>query len=120
MFGENEIFELNQDCVNSDHDGEKVILDISSGTYYKANATASEILKILESPKSFNDIKNIISQRYPSKDNSIASDLKNFLKQVLNQNYLSKEYLLSIKDKLLIHIIVIKLFFSLNFQVLIK
>ena len=79
MFGENEIFELNQDCVNSDHDGEKVILDISSGTYYKANATASEILKILESPKSFNDIKNIISQRYPSKDNSIASDLKNFL-----------------------------------------
>ena len=24
MFGENDIFELNQDCVNSDHDGERL------------------------------------------------------------------------------------------------
>ena len=35
MFGENEKFELNQECVNSDHDGEKVILDISSARITK-------------------------------------------------------------------------------------
>ena len=38
---DNNFLHTNEDFVSSDHDGEKIILDIASGTYYKTNKIAS-------------------------------------------------------------------------------
>jgi len=80
---DNNFLHTNEDFVSSDHDGEKIILDIASGTYYKTNKIASDILKFLEKPTNFKNLLNEIYAKYDAPKTIIENELKDFIHKAI-------------------------------------
>tara|TARA_Y100000816_G_C25823079_1_gene430644 strand:- start:329 stop:652 length:324 start_codon:yes stop_codon:yes gene_type:complete len=80
---DNNFLHTNEDFVSSDHDGEKIILDITSGTYYKTNKIASEILKFLKKPANFKNLLNEIYAKYDAPKAIIEKELKDFIQEAI-------------------------------------
>ncbi len=69
MSSPNRHVDLNSNTVSADLDGERVLLDISSGKYYGLNSLGSEIYELIddhEDPVSIRQIVSSIQDRYPS------------------------------------------------------
>ena len=61
-------------------DGETIIIDLQSGTYFSLNQTASTIWELLKGNASVDDIARHLSQAYLEKEDVIQEFVGDFLK----------------------------------------
>lgn len=69
-------------------DGERIILDMESGTYYSLDGIGDEIWRQLDEPTPVEDIYSAISEEYDIERSECRSDIISFVQQLWEANLL--------------------------------
>jgi hypothetical protein len=73
------MFRLSQDVVFRDLEGEAVILDLGSGTYFGLNAVGTRVWQLVEAGQGEADIVNTLAAEYAADRATIARDVARLL-----------------------------------------
>jgi len=76
------MFRLSPDVVFRDLEGEAVILDLGSGTYFGLNAVGTRVWQLVEAGHSEADIVNILAAEYAADRATIAGDVARLLDEL--------------------------------------
>jgi hypothetical protein len=76
---EDTIVGRNKDVVHSDLEGEKVLLSVQAGKYFRMNRTASRVWDLLEEPRSVSDICDALVREYAVSYSSCLTDVSESL-----------------------------------------
>jgi hypothetical protein len=74
------------DVVFRDLDGEAVILDIASGTYFGLNAVGTRVWRMIEGGRNAAEVVDAIAAEYDADRATIASDVKRLLDELSARN----------------------------------
>jgi hypothetical protein len=67
------------DAIAKELDGELVLLDLQSGTYFGLNEVGSRIWELMESPVSVADINTKLLEEFEVSDEVLSADVDAFL-----------------------------------------
>lgn len=67
------------DAIAKELDGELVLLDLQSGTYFGLNEVGSRIWELMESPVSVADINTKLLEEFEVSDEILSADVDAFL-----------------------------------------
>ena len=81
MINKDTYISIEKNIVSSDHEGEKVILNINEGRYLKLNNIASKIFEICKDGISFGELVKKLSVEFNGESIVIENDCKNFFKK---------------------------------------
>jgi hypothetical protein len=79
------MFKLSPDVVFRDLDGEAVILDLDSGTYFGLNAVGTRVWKLLEAGMGVDLIVDALAAEYEADRAAIAADVARLLADLLGR-----------------------------------
>lgn len=86
-----EKYKYNPDCISSDHDIEKIILNIQNDRYWKVNEFGSFILGRLKNPQNTKQIIEAIKLEYSVDDEKqITEDIERFLSKAIDNGIIIK------------------------------
>lgn len=78
----NEVWKLSPDVVFRDLDGEAVILDLASGTYFGLNEVGTRVWRLLEEGRDATQIVEIVGSEYQADRATIARDVDRLLDEL--------------------------------------
>ena len=79
-----------EDRLSAAHlDGEAIVLDTSSGTYFGVNQLGARILTLIESPVSLSRIVETLSREYDVEASRIEEDVVAFLTELREKELVS-------------------------------
>lgn len=76
------MFKLSPDVVFRDLDGEAVILDLGSGTYFGLNAVGTRVWQLLEAGRDESRIVDTLAAEYEAERSVIAADVARLLEEL--------------------------------------
>ncbi|MBR0377619.1 MAG: lasso peptide biosynthesis PqqD family chaperone [Lachnospiraceae bacterium] len=79
------------DIIAADMDGEVVMMDIVSGKYYNLGRTGGAIWNLLESPKTLDELVDILTAKYDVDRATCKAQVEAFLKTGLEHGLFSME-----------------------------
>lgn len=72
---------INKECISSDHEGQKIILNIDTGRYLEINETGSAILNSIGEGIYIDDLIELLSKKYSISKSEIKQDILEFIKE---------------------------------------
>ena len=66
-------------------DGEAIIIDFGSGSYFSVSRTAAEVLDMIAAGQAVGDIVTFLETEYPSAANQIADDVRHLIDLLLEE-----------------------------------
>ena len=72
---------ISSNCAFSDHDGEKVVLNIETGKYFKLNFIGSKVFNLMVDKRNIESIVDIIAKDYDCSSDTIKQDIQAFINQ---------------------------------------
>ncbi len=85
-FAPDTIISSTQNQISSDLAGEAVILNLSSGVYYGLNEVGARVWEIIQQPRRFGEILEILLEEYDVQPEACSEDLKDILKELMATN----------------------------------
>lgn len=77
---------ITPNCVFSDHDGEKVILNFETGKYFKLNSMGSKVFNLVSENRSIKSILKITTEEFEDDPKIIKKDLLSFIDKCIDLN----------------------------------
>ena len=81
----NSIVVVTKDQVSADLSGEAAILNLKSGVYFGLNAVGASIWKLIQEPRSVNEINDALVQEYDVDPDQCEKDLLALLGELLSK-----------------------------------
>jgi len=81
----NSIVVATKDQVSADLSGEAAILNLKSGVYFGLNAVGASIWKLIQEPRSVNEINDALVQEYDVDPDQCEKDLLALLEELLSK-----------------------------------
>jgi hypothetical protein len=81
----NSIVVVTKDQVSADLSGEAAILNLKSGIYYGLDAVGARIWKLIQEPRSVNEINDALVQEYDVDPDRCEKDLLALLEELLSK-----------------------------------
>ena len=78
----NEVWKLSPDVVFRDLDGEAVILDLASGTYFGLNEVGTRVWRLIEEGRDAPQLVAILASEYQADRATIAQDVDRLLDEL--------------------------------------
>lgn len=75
-----------EEHISSPLAGEEVILDLVSGTYYGLNDVATDVWRLLASPRRIEEICDVLVQSYDVERARLETDVLSLLRDLLNHD----------------------------------
>ena len=75
---------LNKECLSSDHEGQKILLNIDTGRYLEINNTGAAILDCIDDGIDTNELIDLISKKYSIEAHEIENDIHEFIEKAAN------------------------------------
>ncbi|MGB3787636.1 MAG: PqqD family peptide modification chaperone [Phormidesmis sp.] len=72
-----------QNQISSELAGEAVILNLSSGVYYGLNAVGARVWEIIQQPKRFGEVLEILLEEYDVQPEACGEDLEKILRELM-------------------------------------
>ena len=72
---------IKTNCVFSDHEGEKVILNVETGKYFKLNSIGSRVFNLMAQNKNIESIIKLIKKDFDLNTDAIEEDVLAFINQ---------------------------------------
>lgn len=82
---------LNQELLQSEIDGETIMMSIDNGKYYGLNTVASRIWELLKSEPLFSEILDTLTAEYNVEREKCASDTQEFLNHLIENKLIKIE-----------------------------
>lgn len=79
------------DVLASDVDGELVMMDVKSGSYFNLDRVGTDIWNRLEAPLSLGELCAALEQSYEAETETIARDTRAFVETMLENGLLRAE-----------------------------
>ena len=76
---------VTKDQVSADLSGEAAILNLKSGIYFGLNTVGASIWKLIQEPRSVNEINDALVQEYAVDPNQCEKDLLALLEELLSK-----------------------------------
>lgn len=92
MVSELSIIEAVKDHISSDLGGEAVILNLQSGVYFGLNQVGAEIWKMVQEPKTVQQVKNMVLEQFEVEPQQCQEDIIALLQE------LEKNQLVTVKN----------------------
>tara|TARA_R110002167_G_scaffold81044_3_gene222176 strand:- start:615 stop:890 length:276 start_codon:yes stop_codon:yes gene_type:complete len=86
MINETSIIQRNDGIVETEIDGELVMMSIENGAYYGLDSIAKRIWQLIETPSSVESICNKVLQEYEVEKSQCLHELLEFLNAMAKQN----------------------------------
>jgi Coenzyme PQQ synthesis protein D (PqqD) len=83
-FPEMTFFERSADIIHADMDGETVMMSIELGEYFGFNPVASRIWKLLDTPKSLQQLSLQLQAEYEVDDKQCQEDVQKFMAELVH------------------------------------
>ena len=83
------LYSQGEEVYGAELEGEICLFDSKSAKYFILNSTGSAIWEIIEKPKSFQEIKKILSETYDMNIFEYEKDIKCFLNQALSSGLIN-------------------------------
>jgi hypothetical protein len=84
---------VTKDQVSADLSGEAAILNLKSGIYYGLNEAGARIWKLIQEPRTVNEIKDTLLQEFDVEPDQCETDLFALLEELLSKG------LIEVKDE---------------------
>jgi hypothetical protein len=81
----NSIVVVTKDQVSADLSGEAAILNLKSGVYFGLNMVGASIWKLIQEPRSVNEINDALVQEYDVDPDQCEKDLLALLEELLSK-----------------------------------
>ncbi len=81
----NSIVVVTKDQVSADLSGEAAILNLKSGMYFGLNTVGASIWKLIQEPRSVNEINDALVQEYDVDPDQCEKDLLALLEELLSK-----------------------------------
>ena len=81
----NSIVVVTKDQVSADLSGEAAILNLKSGVYFGLNTVGASIWKLIQEPRSVNEINDALVQEYDVDPDQCEKDLLALLEELLSK-----------------------------------
>ena len=78
----NEVWKLSPDVVFRDLDGEAVILDLASGTYFGLNEVGTRVWRLIEEGRDAPQLVALLASEYQADRATIARDVNRLLDEL--------------------------------------
>ena len=75
---------LNKECLSSDHEGQKILLNIDTGRYLEINKTGAAILNCIGDGIDINELIDQLSKKYSIEGHEIENDIHEFIEKHQN------------------------------------
>ena len=72
---------ISTNCAFSDHDGEKVILNVETGKYFKLNSIGSKVFNLMGDKKNIESIIEGIAEEFNCNSDVVKEDIQAFINQ---------------------------------------
>jgi hypothetical protein len=79
------MWKLSPDVVFRDLEGEAVILDLASGTYFGLNEVGTRVWRLLDEGRDATEIVEIVGSEYHADRATIAQDVNRLLEELRNR-----------------------------------
>ena len=66
---------ISTNCAFSDHDGEKVVLNVETGKYFKLNSIGSKVFNLMTADKNIESIITTTAKEYDCSFETIKEDI---------------------------------------------
>ena len=76
---------VTKDQVSADLSGEAAILNLKSGVYFGLNTVGASIWKLIQEPRSVNEIRDTLVQEYDVEPGKCEKDLLALLEELLSK-----------------------------------
>jgi hypothetical protein len=76
------MWKLSPDVVFRDLDGEAVILDLASGTYFGLNEVGTRVWRLVDEGREASQITDIVAHEYQADRATIARDVERLLEEL--------------------------------------
>jgi coenzyme PQQ synthesis protein D (PqqD) len=83
MLNQNAVLFRSKDLIETDVDGETVLLSIKNGKYYGLNSTSTRIWALLESERTFQDLCQLLQEEFIVDEEQCQRELLDFLNYLL-------------------------------------
>jgi len=81
-------YSLSDDIVYRVVEGEAIILDVSKGTHFSLNKTATEILSCIDKKETMDSLLNYQMRKYCEDKETLKADITDCIKDLLRKNIL--------------------------------
>lgn len=81
----------NDEVIEADIDGDKVMMDIESGNYYGLDPVARRIWEILETPMTANQVAEQLIQEFDVSLDQCQTDIQPFIEDMVNNQLLKTD-----------------------------
>ncbi len=85
-FSVNTVFQRRKDLLSSRMDNDTVMMHPESGKYFSLNPVATRIWEILDTPRSFREIVEVLLQEFNVQEPVCSSETKDFLMKLLEKD----------------------------------
>ena len=82
----NTCYQAKKDAISCDLEGEAVLMQLGSGTYYGLNAVGAEIWKFIQDKQSFVSIQQHLLSLYDVTEEQCKLEVRSFLDRMTQQN----------------------------------
>ena len=82
----NTVISPTPDQISSELDGEAVILNLDSGTYYGLNEVGARIWELIQKPRSFNELHSTLLAEYEVQPDVCKQELTTILLKLMDAN----------------------------------
>ena len=72
---------INKECISSDHEGQKILLNVETGRYLEINETGSAILNNIGNGVDIDELIELLSKKYSISKSDIEDDVIGFIRE---------------------------------------
>lgn len=76
---------ISEEQVSADLGGDAAILNLKNGVYYGLDSVAARVWNLIQQPKTFRELRDILIEEYEVDGPRLESDLQNLLNQFADQ-----------------------------------
>jgi len=84
-FSENTQITVEKNQVSTDLGGEAAILNLTNGVYYGLDSVGARVWNLIQQPRTFIELRDILLEEYAVDTPRLESDLRNLLNQFADE-----------------------------------
>ena len=84
-FSENTQITVEKNQVSTDLGGEAAILNLTNGVYYGLDSVGARVWNLIQQPRTFSELRDILLEEYAVDTPRLESDLRNLLNQLADE-----------------------------------